>query len=62
MMCDWCWARAYARAFGDTRSQAEHYRDVLAEQDARGIDADCPTVMARARAAIRLAQGEETTR
>ena len=43
--CEWCWSRAYMREMGDTsKSQAEHYTDLLAEQDAKGGDADCPVM------------------
>lgn len=41
--CEWCWARAFTRAMTDpSKSQAEHYDDLLAEQGALGADADCP--------------------
>lgn len=46
MICEWCWARAFVREIRDpSKSQAEHYRDILAEQDAKSNKADCPNVL-----------------
>lgn len=42
-MCEWCWARAFGRELANPmKSQAEYYREIVAEQDAKGAQADCP--------------------
>lgn len=46
-MCERCWGRAYMREQADTsKSQAEHYYDILAEQDRLGREAECPVAQA----------------
>ena len=41
--CEWCWARAWTREQTDTsKSQAKHYSEIVTEQNALGLLADCP--------------------
>ncbi len=43
MMCEWCWSQAFRREHADTsKSQGEHYRDILHEQEVLGENAACP--------------------
>ena len=42
--CEWCWAEASRRAMLTGGSTADHYSNVLAEQQAMGSHALCPEV------------------
>ncbi len=42
--CEWCWAEAARRALLTGGSTADHYSNVLAEQQALGPHALCPEI------------------
>lgn len=43
--CEWCWSQAFAREHAySSKSQAEYYNDIVREQDAKGLSAECPNV------------------
>jgi hypothetical protein len=44
--CEWCWRQAQRRALLCGGSVADRYRDIIAEQEAMGALADCPSMRA----------------
>lgn len=42
--CEWCWTQARNRAVMHGGSTADHYRNVLEEQERMGPLADCPSM------------------
>jgi len=52
-MCDWCWGRAFIRSRCQHVSQSYAYEQIVLEQEAKGVKAECPEARKYAQRAVR---------